>query len=484
MFNFIRVNSNQSFHPMKISLITATLLIWTGFITAQQSIVTPFPDSPYLTAHQQNTSDEAAKYYWERGNNETILDSAITYYFTTNIDSAKILKSEYFRNETQLTEFEYTFDEENNEWDKSRKKESFYDENDFLTLYQAYLWDSGQNDWINDKLTEFTYTGDGQTETIKSWKWEDELNRWNKKAYDSMTYNTNGDLLLRVHNKGNDDNEWEPSSKTEYIYRTDGLLDTVISSLWDAGWHYYGKQEHIYNNNLLETKFSYLWDDDGWNLNSKREYTYDEQDNLILKYVYLYIDDNWHNISKTTYEYDEDGHNTLLISYDWNNDENDWVYSYKSEYSSFTEEGFNLISAFYNWNSNTEEWVGTTKLENILNEEGELILVIFYRWDEADPVWVFDTKEFLYRSNITGTQEPKTSGIVLYPNPCHDQLTISKSKTENINCTLLNSKGQIIKIIALSKSNTILDLCLLPGGTYFLHYTLNGRNVTEKIIKR
>jgi len=113
-----------------------------------------------------------------------------------------------------------------------------------------------------------------------------------------------------------------------------------------------------------------------------------------------------------------------------------------------------------------------------------LALVIFYRWGETEPEWIYDTKEFLYRSNMAGTPEIMVNAITLYPNPFHNRLTISRNSTENINCTLLNSNGQKIRMIELKESNIILDPGPIPDGIYFLQYRYNNKNVTKKIIKR
>lgn len=97
-----------------------------------------------------------------------------------------------------------------------------------------------------------------------------------------------------------------------------------------------------------------------------------------------------------------------------------------------------------------------------------------------------DDIAFDFSTDISVTQ---SQNFKLYPNPAQDQalLTFNSDKQQYIDVCLLNAMGQMVRSVysgsCNSGQNQIQVLTQgLPTGIYWLRYTANGINVTEKLI--
>ncbi|MBN8701700.1 MAG: T9SS type A sorting domain-containing protein [Bacteroidetes bacterium] len=83
----------------------------------------------------------------------------------------------------------------------------------------------------------------------------------------------------------------------------------------------------------------------------------------------------------------------------------------------------------------------------------------------------------------TGLEE-SSMNVSVYPNPATDFVTIKVESTENTTATIYNYSGVAIRTIALTETETNVNISELPVGMYFIEVIANGNKEVKKIIKQ
>jgi hypothetical protein len=90
-----------------------------------------------------------------------------------------------------------------------------------------------------------------------------------------------------------------------------------------------------------------------------------------------------------------------------------------------------------------------------------------------------------YDSVFVGMNESQESGLILYPNPATDKITIETSDaSKNNNLVIINIDGKELIAHSLSNQKTVIDINTLPGGVYFVRLTNDKTVEVEKMIKQ
>lgn len=91
-----------------------------------------------------------------------------------------------------------------------------------------------------------------------------------------------------------------------------------------------------------------------------------------------------------------------------------------------------------------------------------------------------ESKNFGYQVIILGNNDVNLTGVVLFPNPANNLVTIANA--ENAQVTIFNILGQkTIEASNISNSETI-DVSNLQAGTYFVRISKEGQSTVEKLI--
>lgn len=134
---------------------------------------------------------------------------------------------------------------------------------------------------------------------------------------------------------------------------------------------------------------------------------------------------------------------------------------------------FNLISGAANLDGNTLTLIGSGSISIEATQSGD------DRYLTADPVMqTFNVTKVLSADNQLN------EGIILYPNPSSDQLTISVKENPVSQLLVFNSAGQNWKSIDQPASELLINVSGWPSGTYFIHITFEGSTKVKKFIKR
>ncbi|MCB0520828.1 MAG: PKD domain-containing protein [Lewinellaceae bacterium] len=87
--------------------------------------------------------------------------------------------------------------------------------------------------------------------------------------------------------------------------------------------------------------------------------------------------------------------------------------------------------------------------------------------------------------NVSGVQEEILNGVNIFPNPVHNQLTISLNGTapSRVECILRDMNGRTWQQFEFSGSTTVLEMENLPSGIYFVELKSGLRSERWKLVK-
>jgi hypothetical protein len=112
-----------------------------------------------------------------------------------------------------------------------------------------------------------------------------------------------------------------------------------------------------------------------------------------------------------------------------------------------------------------------------INAQGYIDSVATFTMISADVM-----KTIILKEIPTAIKIEEIKNMVVYPNPCKNQLTIQLPPNSN-RFRIIDSKGQL-KYELMSQINQELNTEILPVGIYFItSYSIDGKSITQSIIK-
>jgi hypothetical protein len=91
------------------------------------------------------------------------------------------------------------------------------------------------------------------------------------------------------------------------------------------------------------------------------------------------------------------------------------------------------------------------------------------------------TETFTISVSLTGIKDINTEGLLLYPNPVRDILTIQSTCIIEY-LKLVSVNGVVVANKHLNETKTLLDLQHLEAGIYLLQLKTNDNIIIKKII--
>ena len=279
----------------------------------------------------------------------------------------------------------YYWDEYDNVWKGSMKKEYAYDASQNMTLTIYYDWDYDNNDWIISSQEDFEYDADGNVIMYAYAYWYDNdlIVKYKREA----TYDPKGNELTNTrYDWDYENNDWITMYKGESEYDDDGNLTLYTDYEWiDEDWMQYYKIEHTYDAGYEILWMIYEWMD-AWQSTAKGEYEYDSHGNETVYVESMWDGEDWMVMFKykTEYEYDPSGNITLMAFYDWMDD--DWMATYKNEYE-YNAVGNVTMSVSYGWDDEANDWQGWEKYDYLYDDATEeLTMLTAYYWENN--IWM------------------------------------------------------------------------------------------------
>lgn len=338
-------------------------------------------------------------------------------------------------------------------WLNFAKTTNTYNVSGFLTNTLFQNWDYASSSWENITQSNFTNNPDGTTNQMITQIW-DGVSAWSNTIRTTYTYNASKKVLTQVR-------EiwliaiWQNSSRTTNTYDGSGYLTNGLSQRWDlvsSTWKNDIQTNYTNNpNGTVNQEIDQLWDGvSTWNNTQRSTFTYNGSNKILTDVSDNWTAGNWAPSSRFTNTYNGSGYLTN-----------------------------NLIQS---WDAGTSTWKNNLQFNYTNNTDGSPSQGISQLWDGVS-VWN-NAERFTYTySSPTLVYELSDEGLVIYPNPGSDLITITgKNIINGSTYSITDLTGKPVLKGKIINENTTLDIKLLPNGIYFLHLGERSQH-SYKIIK-
>ena len=248
------------------------------------------------------------------------------------------LRDQYsYDSANRLTHAESQFLDENGEWHFTLYIDYEYNSQGKPTLYENYSWnaDEGKLFLIQGYYTQY----DDMGRNIYN-----EQKNWNGSGYERVVfrvdYDENNKIILKEDLRDNPDEYMH--SIEEYTYADDdlsstsNLKDTLIRKDSGSKEVTFTSTDYKYNDKghlLLEETFEVDPETEQRGAKySSVERTYDSQGRTTVIIISFYENNSILESSRTEYEYIDDNGNYIESYYNWDNESEKWILSYKTKH--------------------------------------------------------------------------------------------------------------------------------------------------------
>lgn len=214
------------------------------------------------------------------------------------------------------------------------------------------------------------------------------MDTWQLESEGRFTYDENHRLAYYVYCRTDySTRELLPESKQEYTYNDRGMETGYITyRMYDGNWVYSDKSEQFFDDNdrIIGVAYS-IWMDEAWRLHYQNETTCDA---LGRETCYWYKNYNLQlgivdNGTKNVQSWDSYGNQTLLETYNWDSEQDQWVGSSKSEYV-YDSDGNQTAYASYNWDGGQNQWVPAYTSSGTYDAYGHRTSYLVYVWHNGE----------------------------------------------------------------------------------------------------
>jgi hypothetical protein len=351
---------------------------------------------------------------------------------------------------------------EANNWDD-------YGTNNFITFYRySYLydtlnrvsqiitemWDDSLEMLVNSQKDIYTYNEHGDLSSVLNHGWHVENQAWVLSGGFNhfYVYDDNFNILIDTLAYVN----WADTSVYIYTYYPNGNVHTEVSASCTEYWPWQWSDSTVYlydDNNNMTRWTRYEWNDDSMRFihaswNGRLSFTYDENNNRTsaVRETYKYYNQTWEYDGwnpKLVWTYDDNDNATLIESFAWNSDLNDWERNISGH-----------VEIFYNNMRSGYEMFGL----------GGSIFNIHY----------------ICKEESVAVKETKNPTVLIYPNPAQDRVFIS-GITEKSQLAIYDISGKLVLKQTISSEQTI-NVNNLKSGIYLINIRNNTQNITKKLL--
>lgn len=211
------------------------------------------------------------------------------------------------------------------------------------------MWDTVVAGWVNTSKEKYSYhvSGKPSVQISQQWGadvWHDFFKR--ESSYDENNYLINE--LTRIWDTSKI--EWKKSTQVEYVNNTDGTINEYTTQYWselNASWVISGRATYSYKNPEKPTMIvwqSYI--NEKWIYNLKINYNYDANGFLIHSQSEIWdeIEGKWVLKDQSNTVNNNDGTIQETINQSWDANKNAWVNTARYTYRYETTVGFELLN--------------------------------------------------------------------------------------------------------------------------------------------
>lgn len=330
----------------------------------------------------------------------------------------------------------------------------------------SFMLDTITNTW--ETMSRVVYTYDNNNNTLTEIAQVYFYDAWVDFVKVLNSYNdnkiTNNNMQI-ISSAG-----WENIMNTDYIYKNDGNLDSVISMQSNNGVMENSELAvFTYNNNHILTITKSTWENNEWvEYLLEQDFIYNDN-NLVLSKINKIFDSNqWILYCKFSFEYDSNGNN--LFS--------------EMKLSSADKKGWtNFRKQTYTFNENSYSTFGKDELFNgsewLPYNNGNL--EFFYKGKDLDYIDGFAFKTIFKGETIINNIN--SLKYELSPNPAKDFININFENESKKHIEIYDIKGvKVYQNPSNLEKSLIINTSEFENGLYFVKIISNGMIKTQKII--
>lgn len=306
------------------------------------------------------------------------------------------LRAQYsYDSANRLTHAESQFLDENGEWHYSFYCDYGYNSQGKQTSYENYSWNADEGKLF---LFEGYYTQyDDMGRNIYN-----EQKNWNGSGYERVVfrvdYDENNKIILKEDLRDNPDEYMH--SIEEYTYADDdlsstsNLKDTLIRKDSGSKEVTFTSTDYKYNDKghlLLEETFEVDPETEQRGAKSSSvERTYDSQGRTTVIIISFYENNSILESSRTEYEYIDDNGNYIESYYNWDNESEKWILSYKTKHE-YVQTG---VDSYYyqdsSWDEESGKWIVTIGYKVEYEGDSNNYTQMEYSWSKDAGDWVIN----------------------------------------------------------------------------------------------
>jgi hypothetical protein len=349
-----------------------------------------------------------------------------------------------------------------NAWENDEKHTNTYDANNNLTRELTQYWiGSGSVVWLNS--SQYIYTYDINNNSICAlWQNWNNHNAWENYLQFTSTYDANNNQVSWLWQNWNG-SAWVNSMQYIRTYDANNNETSRLTKTWNGNdWVNSYQFFYTYDANNNPTSYLYQnWNGNAWENGWNRTYAYDASNNLISLSGQTWNGSAWVNSSLQTYSYDANNNKTNDLYQNWNG--NAWENYQQSTYT--YDINNNMTSQFFqNWQNNA--WVSGFQQIYAYDANNFTVSESHKGWNVAGTEIAFGDSNYYYFHTALGIDELKVpmEGIVVYPNPSSDKITIETPVRGHL--FIHNLNGQQLLHQEIAEPTTTVDVSTLPSGVY------------------
>ncbi len=353
------------------------------------------------------------------------------------------------------------------------------DEEERLKTLSMQFWNSSTSSWYYGLLFEYTYDEESRLHQIEIYMGggegsmdEGNLNGVMRLTRSYYKQNKPSRDMIAIYTAGN----WNDSFRVSYTYdNNDKMIARLNEVNLQVQWGGYRRISMNYDasGNLvarMTEEAEILSLNSYWNEVLNELFSYDLNHNRTMHLYQSYSEESWNDSLRHTSAWNFDNQLTYFLTEEMT--EGGWV-NVTQMYYSHNADGFLDEVIVQLWDN---QWLNDEKMTTGYDEQNRPESMMFFEWSEE---WrEYERYLFDYDTETRIHSDPASQkmgfNIANFPNPFNMSTTIvvDLPKQETISLSVLNIRGQKVKMLILEKTR--------PAGRFTAQW--NGRNESGQIV--
>lgn len=349
------------------------------------------------------------------------------------------------------------------------------------------------NELVED-LTENYNAGDEAYEpsfkaiysTVGNWNittyenWDSVEEEWYLSSVDSTEMNSQGDEIYNAYwyyDVTLEEMVLSNRSTYDITYNANGDVETIIYSSTDSNGdlQFIERENYIYDGSgvIIEATFE-DWDDDEeeWEFSFRGvNIVWHDQDAFLVTSADLegWDGSDWELGARISMTYHSDNSINTELEEEWDDIAEEFINEYF--YERIIDANMVETSIMsYSWDDAAEDWELNwgNTYSNTYNSDDELEEQISSYWNSWDEEWVINMKYVYSYIDIASINEFELHTVNVFPNPTSERVTVQSESNLN-NVTIVGMNGQVYYNVAnINALVHEVDVQFLNAGTYFI----------------